>query len=417
MHSALPYRRFTRRARRSPCPPTISLTAGHTATRPRMRASRTYRHGGVLGLFIFIRRRAGAIDGRHLRAGVVDRVRHHDQCRDDGNGFFPVRDSLDGGDVYYTRNGEFSVDSDGYLTNGGFYLLGWRTDAAGNATSRMLEPIDVNSIASTAAATTEVAIKANLPADAAVNATFNTTIDLYNSLGGAHSMEITWTKTAENAWRADFADPTLAANSSSVSGDVTSGPITITFNPDGTLLSATTTPPRPLSRSRSAAGRPAPRTARSPSISVKRGCDRADPVRVGPGHTRCRPQLAVAEWHRLRKAAKRRDRRYGGGDRLVQQRPADLAFQNSSRNLQQPERSVRHRRRCLRRDIQIRLHRAARIRGRGCRQIQGGALEASTTDTSEEFTSIIAAQQAYSAAAQIITTVDKMFETLIASVR
>ena len=53
----------------------------------------------------------------------------------------------------------------------------------------------------------------------------------------------------------------------------------------------------------------------------------------------------------------------------------------------------------------------------GAGEIQGGALEASTTDTSEEFTSIIAAQQAYSAAAQIITTVDKMFETLIASVR
>ena len=214
----------------------------------------------------------------------------------DGNGFFPVRDSLDGGDVYYTRNGEFSVDSDGHLTNGGFYLLGWRTDADGNVTSRMIEPIDVNSIASTAAATTEVAIKANLPADAAASATvtFNTTIDLYDLRGAAHSMEITWTKTAENTWRADLRRshsclPILHPSAVSV----TSGPITITFNPDGTLLSTIFFSnglshdhgQQLVDRRRGQHHHPRSRSSGD--------CDRAEPVRVGPApHTRCRPRLA-----------------------------------------------------------------------------------------------------------------------------
>ena len=47
----------------------------------------------------------------------------------------------------------------------------------------------------------------------------------------------------------------------------------------------------------------------------------------------------------------------------------------------------------------------------------GGELESSTTDTSGQFSNMISAQQAYSAASQVITTVNKMFDTLISSMR
>jgi flagellar hook protein FlgE len=48
--------------------------------------------------------------------------------------------------------------------------------------------------------------------------------------------------------------------------------------------------------------------------------------------------------------------------------------------------------------------------------ITGSALEASTTDTAAEFNQMIVAQQAYSAAAQVVTYVDKMFNTLIQAI-
>lgn len=49
--------------------------------------------------------------------------------------------------------------------------------------------------------------------------------------------------------------------------------------------------------------------------------------------------------------------------------------------------------------------------------IEGGELEESTVDTSTEFSKMIAAQQAYSAAAQVMSTVNSMFQTLMEDVR
>jgi flagellar hook protein FlgE len=52
----------------------------------------------------------------------------------------------------------------------------------------------------------------------------------------------------------------------------------------------------------------------------------------------------------------------------------------------------------------------------GAGSITGSALEASKTDTATEFNKMIVAQQAYSAAAQVVTYVDKMYSTLIQSI-
>jgi flagellar hook protein FlgE len=53
----------------------------------------------------------------------------------------------------------------------------------------------------------------------------------------------------------------------------------------------------------------------------------------------------------------------------------------------------------------------------GAGTIYGSELEASTTDTNTEFSSMISAQQAYSAASQVISAVNEMFDTLISAVR
>lgn len=53
----------------------------------------------------------------------------------------------------------------------------------------------------------------------------------------------------------------------------------------------------------------------------------------------------------------------------------------------------------------------------GAGTIYGSELESSTTDTSSQFSSMISAQQAYSAASQVISTVNKMYDTLISAMR
>jgi len=53
----------------------------------------------------------------------------------------------------------------------------------------------------------------------------------------------------------------------------------------------------------------------------------------------------------------------------------------------------------------------------GSGTIDGSSLESSTVDTADEFTRMIVAQQAYSAASQVITTAKGMYDSLISAMR
>ena len=69
-------------------------------------------------------------------------------------------------------------------------------------------------------------------------------------------------------------------------------------------------------------------------------------------------------------------------------------------------------------DLEFRQSRRCRRRAATApAPIFGSELESSTTDTSGQFSNMISAQQAYSAASQVITTVNKMFDTLISAMR
>ncbi|MBT7670209.1 MAG: flagellar hook-basal body complex protein [Bdellovibrionales bacterium] len=144
-----------------------------------------------------------------------------------GGGFFVVNAANVPGvqDPYlYTRAGSFIQDDQGYLKNSqGYYLQGWPTDASGavvpaNATlsvtnqniisSDYLESINLNRVGGTAAATTNVAIGANLPSSATSGTTFKTDVQFFNSLGNANNMTVNYVKTAEgNKWDVNVAPP------------------------------------------------------------------------------------------------------------------------------------------------------------------------------------------------------------------
>ena len=155
-----------------------------------------------------------------------------------GNGFFVVNEAATPGvtDPYlYTRAGSFIQDDQGYLKNAqGYYLQGWPTDASGKVvpanssitvsnqniiSTDYLESINLNRVGGTAASTSNVAIGANLPANATTydNTLADTTaqdgyqktdVQFFDSLGNANNASFEYLRTAVgNQWDLRIAPP------------------------------------------------------------------------------------------------------------------------------------------------------------------------------------------------------------------
>ena len=128
-----------------------------------------------------------------------------------GDGFFV---ESDGSTKYFTRDGSFDIGLNGALENAssGLCVQGWEADAAGKVdlttqVDNIMIPIGQRT---TALATSSVGLGGNLDAGAtgpivgppAVPATTApTTMTIFDSLGVAHSVKVTFTKTAvANVW-------------------------------------------------------------------------------------------------------------------------------------------------------------------------------------------------------------------------
>lgn len=130
-----------------------------------------------------------------------------------GNGFFVVKQPVaqtNGsvaftGQELYTRRGDFTLDKDGYMTNGAGYVLeGHPIDPITNIVdTSQVTPILVSSATDNPVATTLVTYSANLPASATTTSTFSPSdIQIYDALGTKHTTTFSWTKlAAANSWR------------------------------------------------------------------------------------------------------------------------------------------------------------------------------------------------------------------------
>jgi flagellar hook protein FlgE len=129
-----------------------------------------------------------------------------------GNGFFAVRGNANGQDgTFYTRAGQFTIDSNGYLvTLAGLKVQGFPADPTG-AVSGVPGDLLVGNASALPRATTSITVKANLQADATIPAAwdptnpggtsnFSTTVSVYDSLGTAHATQMFFRKTASGAW-------------------------------------------------------------------------------------------------------------------------------------------------------------------------------------------------------------------------
>ncbi len=146
-----------------------------------------------------------------------------------GEGFFILKS---GTSVFYTRAGNFSFDSYGNLVNpsDGSIVQGWIAQSDGtvntNAELRNIN-IPINQTIQPNA-TTKVTYSGNLPSDAAVGTSYNAPIQVIDSQGNSHDLNVMFTKTAENTWSWAVTSPSGATGNG-----------VITFNSNGSLASVT----------------------------------------------------------------------------------------------------------------------------------------------------------------------------------
>jgi len=169
----------------------------------------------------------------------------------DGNGFFIL---TDGTMAYYTRDGSFECNAIGALIDPatGLRVQGYQADANGvidtnSQISDITIPIGTRSIVK---ATENAQMTGNLNSEAAEGATVERTIRVYDSLGTARDIQVTFTKmaqvtdggTAYNAWtwKAEYNGTDVTNVNSGESGVVlfdSSG----VFHAEGSLNTTTNT--------------------------------------------------------------------------------------------------------------------------------------------------------------------------------
>jgi flagellar hook protein FlgE len=170
-----------------------------------------------------------------------------------GDGFYVLEDG--DGEQFYTRNGQFRIDADGYLAGlNGMRVLGYPAAPIGEIgrngdLSTSLGPLLVGQPVSPPQATNGVAMAINLdsaapfqtfnPADAAGTSSYSTRITVYDSLGTAHESDVYFSQTAAGEWTWNAFVPQDSLQNDGVQTPVAIADGTLSFDTDGRLESET----------------------------------------------------------------------------------------------------------------------------------------------------------------------------------
>lgn len=187
-----------------------------------------------------------------------------------GEGFFILRNQEEADAAYYTRAGEFSFNSEGYLANpGGYIVQGYQIDSQGaQATTlgdiqlefttpdpTLLNPDPVPRLASPPKASTRLSLNSNLDARSADHSSgglFNqwdatntepmsvdayelqASQNIYDDQGDKHTISVFFDKTStDNIWEYLITAPPAGLGATAAEGVLARG--TITFNFDGII--------------------------------------------------------------------------------------------------------------------------------------------------------------------------------------
>jgi flagellar hook protein FlgE len=173
-----------------------------------------------------------------------------------GSGYFAVEsatqdasgNTIFSNSILYTRQGDFSLNKDGYLVNGsGFFLTAYPIDSSGTVDTSATAPVQVSALLDNPVATTNVTYDANLPSNATTGFQATpSTVQIFDALGNTNDLTYTWSKTGVNTWNLDVAAPnasydtTLAFTFNDGTGGTTPGTIASITNSGGDASTPTT---------------------------------------------------------------------------------------------------------------------------------------------------------------------------------
>lgn len=156
-----------------------------------------------------------------------------------GNGFFRMVD--DAGRIYYSRNGQFKQDADGFIINNqGMKLSGYQATGTPPTIQQgsPLGPIqiptgqmparasDAGEMSGNLSSGTDAIDQAEHPFDPADNKTYShvSPVEAYDSLGNKHTVNVYYVKTGDNQWKVytnDSTSPVKDADGKDVYGELT----------------------------------------------------------------------------------------------------------------------------------------------------------------------------------------------------
>ncbi len=363
----------------------------------------TFSPGGVISL------PTAAVDKQGLLQGTASKT----DIAVAGNGLFVVNEAAASGTIgnefFFTRAGSFSADENGdYVNAAGYYLQGWPLTSAGALPANTtvltgVQTVNASSFSGTAQATTGITLGINLPSTALVAATHSATVQVFDSLGNPHDLQVDFVKAAANSWTVNIQDPVLAGTAT-VSGTVTA-PVarSITFNGDGT-----------------------PNVITLPNIDITAWTTGASNSAITIGGGTANQTDGITQFAGQFSVSKldQNGLPFGQftGISIDEGGIVTAIFDNGRQlNIFQLPIAIFPNANGLE-PVNGNAYRLSNFSGNlllqqansgGAGAVASSALEASTVDLAEEFTKMITTQRAYSASAKIITTADEMLEELI----
>ncbi|MFB3826439.1 MAG: flagellar hook protein FlgE [Bryobacteraceae bacterium] len=330
-----------------------------------------------------------------------------------GDGFFIVRNIQ--GNTLYTRAGSFKLDSAGNLiTATGERVQGWTSTDPITGVVNTSGPIGdvVLPKGSLQAPKPTTSFNLNLNLDARVEAgaasAFSTPVEVFDSLGGAHVLTVTFEKTGPNVWQY-----TVSIPGSEVSGGTAGSPYplpgasgTLTFGSDGRLADPAAGAPVAIDITGLSSG----------ASDMHLTWDLYTAANAGRLTQFGQPSAVSSNQQNGSPAAQLVRVELGDGGRILAQYSNGaqvMVGQLALASVVNPEAllSVGNN------AFQLSARTATPVVGTpgtgGRGEIVGAAIEYSTVDIAREFTNLIMLQRGYQANSRVITTVDQLSEETI----
>lgn len=352
-----------------------------------------------------------------------------------GDGYFVVNGTVEGlSSNFYTRAGQFTVDKDGFLVNAsGLNVQGYASNGDGTYAAS-LSSIQAPTSSISPRPTETMTITANLDATAALipdpavpgpppgvlafdiadpsnTSQFSTTMTVYDSLGSGHTLNVYFSKTADNAW--DYNVTAQSAELLTGAGpdlETVVGSGTLDFTTDGALNTFTEATPVALNFTGGATQAQAVAMDFGPDVTNDLTDGLSGTTQFGsPSNVSAQAQDGYASGDFSGVAVDGQGvvmGLYSNGEKLAIGQLAIAKFRSND-GLGRAGNSLW----IETRDSGSAAMGTAASGGRGA--VSSGALESSNVDLAEEFVGLIEHQRSFSANSKTISTADDMLQELI----